>query len=253
MDSLNDYKDVFHIALIGLDILELEPDKGRVTLRQFHAQVIQIVADTLAMRGFKYVSVLPEGFQVCHDFVIHSDFELLYHKKSLAQDKCYHCGCTQETLSKSRKMYQSMKYLSPETGSKSPNKHNETFNLMYFTNLLPSFEQVASVAQSIKLNFFSPLQEDLASASTRNTEKTPVVRMTHIDAFPEPKKSLLKKQKSMDCAESMFSWPAAKRIPLSPKKFELKFSAGKSVLSEETKDQYSKLSKSELDESILNQ
>ncbi len=197
------------------------------------------------------MSVLPEGFQVCHDFVIHSDFELLYHKKSMAQDKCYHCGCTQETLSKSRKMYQSMKYLSPESESKSPNKHTETFNLMNFTNLLPSFEQVANVAHSIKLNFFSPLQEEIASENNRNTEKTPVVRMSKGETFPEPSKSY-KKQKSVDCAESIFSRPAAKKIPLSPKKFELKFSAGKSVLSEETKDQYSK-SKSLLDESILSQ
>lgn len=101
--TLNDYKDNFHFALVGLDILEEEENKGRVTMKQFHSQVIQLVAETLTERGFKFVSVLAAGYQTCHDHVLNSDLELLYHKKSVAQGKCYHCACTQ--LSSSRKMH----------------------------------------------------------------------------------------------------------------------------------------------------
>ncbi len=50
----------------------------------------------------------------------------------------------------------------------------------------------------------------------------------------------------------MFGKQVAFKIPLSPKKFEHKFSTSKSILSEESKDHFPQFSKSDFEESQSN-
>lgn len=70
----------------------------RVTLKQFHAQIMRLIIENLLEKGFKHVSVLPEGYQECHDLALQNDLDLVGHSNSvpLTQIKqfhqCYHCS-----------------------------------------------------------------------------------------------------------------------------------------------------------------
>lgn len=89
--SLLDYKDSYHICLLGLDRGEDQqasfdnhknlPDrKGKISIRQFHEYVLRFLVVELIRQGFKYVSTLPTGFQQVHDLAQIFGFQLIDHE-----------------------------------------------------------------------------------------------------------------------------------------------------------------------------
>ena len=93
IESLVDYKDNYHICLLGLDRNEDEtpeaqnssrkqssPDKNsKISIRQFHEYVLRFMTSELIKQGFKYVSTLPAGFQQVHDLAQVFGFQLIDH------------------------------------------------------------------------------------------------------------------------------------------------------------------------------
>ena len=64
------------------------------TLDKVHFQVMQALLTELKRRGFSYISVLPEGFQECHDVAISKQLMLEDHPRSVGPAKnCLHNAC----------------------------------------------------------------------------------------------------------------------------------------------------------------
>ena len=91
--SLLDYKDSYHICLLGLDKGEDQqtsldnqkalPDrKGKISIRQFHEYVLRFLVVELIRQGFRYVSTLPTGFQQVHDLAQIFGFQLIDHEEN---------------------------------------------------------------------------------------------------------------------------------------------------------------------------
>ena len=95
--GLLDYKDSYHICLLGLDRNEVDtsepglsstqgsnsvPDRGaKISIRQFHECVLRFLITELIKQGFKYVSTLPGGFQQVHDLSHVYGFQLINHEE----------------------------------------------------------------------------------------------------------------------------------------------------------------------------
>lgn len=90
--SLLDYKDSYHICLLGLDKNEEQTEfttgnqsdgsaskSGKISIRQFHEAVLKFLSVELVKYGFKYVSTLPGGFQQVHDLALRYGFQLINH------------------------------------------------------------------------------------------------------------------------------------------------------------------------------
>ena len=90
--SLLDYKDSYHICLIGLDANEEQPSKSdqvtreasgsKISIRQFHEYVLRFLVVELLRQGFKFVSTLPSGFQQVHDLARQYGFLLIDHEEN---------------------------------------------------------------------------------------------------------------------------------------------------------------------------
>jgi hypothetical protein len=64
-----------------------------VTLKQFHIQIVRLLAEDLVQQGFKYVSVLPSGYAECHDLALANNLELIGHEsRKQGAKNCYFCS-----------------------------------------------------------------------------------------------------------------------------------------------------------------
>ena len=78
IEKLVDYKDSYHICLLGLDRNQNPDDQNerndeinkqdkRISIRKFHEFVLRFTIETMQAKGFKHISSLPGGFQQVHD------------------------------------------------------------------------------------------------------------------------------------------------------------------------------------------
>ena len=98
VEQLSMYKETHHICLIGLDspqpaedVLQtpkrkLAPKRrlttkaGRkLTLRDFHEEVLSVIVEIFVQQGFSYISTLPGGFRQIHQIAGSFGFTLLDH------------------------------------------------------------------------------------------------------------------------------------------------------------------------------
>ena len=65
----------------------------------YHERIIRFLIEYLMEKGFKFISIIPGGFNECHDLALTYNFSLLNHEKG----SCFHCD--KSLTSKKQKMY----------------------------------------------------------------------------------------------------------------------------------------------------
>lgn len=53
----------------------------------YHERIIRFLVDDFMEKGFKYISIIPGGFNECHDLALQYNFSMLNHEKG----SCFHC------------------------------------------------------------------------------------------------------------------------------------------------------------------
>lgn len=94
-------KEIYHICLLGLDPLnektsnkfETNKNEGNgengdshLEIGAYHESILRFLIEDFQKKGFKYISVLPGGFQEIHEIALRYTFPLVDHMSS-----CYHC------------------------------------------------------------------------------------------------------------------------------------------------------------------
>jgi hypothetical protein len=95
-------KEIYHICLVGLDPLseknssKFKTNKGGDGGRQadnnleigaYHESILRFLVEDFQKKGFKYISVVPGGFQEIHELALRYNFPLVDHDTVT----CYHC------------------------------------------------------------------------------------------------------------------------------------------------------------------
>ena len=75
IDKLEDYRDSYHICLLGLDRShsanpddatehndELSSQDRRISIKKFHEYVLRFTIENMQAKGFKHISSMPGGF-----------------------------------------------------------------------------------------------------------------------------------------------------------------------------------------------
>lgn len=100
-EKLTSCKEIYHICLLGLDPLsektaskfETNKNEGsqagadsQLEIGAYHESILRFLIEDFQKKGFKYISVVPGGFQEIHEIAIRYNFPLVDH-----QNVCYHC------------------------------------------------------------------------------------------------------------------------------------------------------------------
>lgn len=106
-------KEIYHICLIGLDPLsekvsnKFETNKNdsqngdsHLEIGAYHESILRFLIEDFQKKGFKYISVVPGGFQEIHEIALRYNFPLVDHDKN-----CYHCDQTKESLQSKSEVY----------------------------------------------------------------------------------------------------------------------------------------------------
>ena len=82
---------MYHICLVGLGPISIKPSKKFETntgndsdnildIKDYHERILKFVIEEFQQKGFKYISLLPGGFEECHDLALSYGFSLLNHE-----------------------------------------------------------------------------------------------------------------------------------------------------------------------------
>lgn len=75
IDELVGCKDIYHICLVGLDEFSAQNLKKFETnnndtildIKDYHERILMFIIEEFQQKGFKYISIFPNGFNKCHD------------------------------------------------------------------------------------------------------------------------------------------------------------------------------------------
>lgn len=69
---------------------KFETNNGETILdiKDYHERILLFLIEEFLQKGFKYISIMPGGFEECHDKALQFGFQILSHDNST----CFYCN-----------------------------------------------------------------------------------------------------------------------------------------------------------------